>query len=374
MDCTSRRTIQARRACLTWRQNGSIVQTVPLNSTPTSVPQSESLEHRGSMPAARSILRSSSRPPRPAHDSSELNQSSSQSSTAACSFHHRASRYVCNASAVHHGPTFYNVASSTAVLGNRSVFFVGDSLSTQHFHAFACEMEMDQEVPVGGMHGLLAAGLDASCATRRNEVTSGRICAVKAGGLLHEPSTAAVCRTLALSGSVRAGDIVVANEGLWRRAYDENGAARELERVSEFAQDGSCVATLRNLGARLLWRETSAQHFTRTLTGQFRPGCKELRCGECGPVANASTLQALNAAVSTRMHGLGVPVLPFFEATLPLWAAHVARLSEFVRRKHILDCTHWCEPNAVFAALTPALLQHTHTPPLGAGSRPRLMV
>eukprot|EP00966_Prymnesium_polylepis_P264695 6114579-Prymnesium_polylepis.1 len=81
-----------------------------------------------------------------------------------------------------------------------------------------------------------------------------------------------------------------------------------------------------------------------------------LRCGDCGPVMNATPLKVLNAAVSKRMHALGVPVLPFFERTLPLWTAHVARLSEYVRREHMLDCTHWCEPNAIFAALTPSLL------------------
>lgn len=57
------------------------------------------------------------------------------------------------------------------------------------------------------------------------------------------------------------------------------------------------------------------------------------------------------------MRTLGVPVLPFFEHTLPLWEAHVARLSAWARDQHILDCTHWCEPNAIFAQLTPALLQ-----------------
>jgi hypothetical protein len=35
---------------------------------------------------------------------------------------------------------------TSAALGSQSIYFVGDSLSTQHFHAVACELEMDQEV------------------------------------------------------------------------------------------------------------------------------------------------------------------------------------------------------------------------------------
>ena len=103
-----------------------------------------------------------------------------------------------------------------------------------------------------------------------------------------------------------------------------------------------------------------AQHFSRTPTGQYKAGCKDKLtrgCCGCGPIVNATPMSALNAAVSARMRALGVPVLPLFDATLPLWKEHVARRSDFVQREHILDCTHWCEPNSLFAAMTPALLK-----------------
>ena len=216
-------------------------------------------------------------------------------------------------------------------------------------------MQIDRVVPAVD---LSAAGLvNTTCAMRRQDAQPGRVCFLQAGERLDEPSAASVCKMLSLSGALHAGDIVVANEGLWHRAFDKDGAAREMERVGEFAHHGSCVPRLRSLGVRLLWRETSAQHFSRSPTGQYKAGCKVAGCGSCGPIADTVPLEALNAAVTTRMQSVGVPVLPLFAATLPLWDAHVIRRSAYVQQWHILDCTHFCEPNTIFTALTPLLLQ-----------------
>ena len=356
--CASRRTIDAKRKCLASQRNGSTAQSWQGSSL--RVHSSRMAATRATLPRAVGTRAGALPALATAAQAPSEGAVSSPPSTAQCSFHTSASRYVCNASAVR--PS--TLPRASVALGSRSVYFVGDSLSTQHFHAFACELEMDLNVPVDALHDLTAAGLDATCATSRAldvPPSPSRLCSIRAGENLHKISTATACRTLAgVGGTLRAGDVVVANEGLWRRAYDENSTDRELERVDEFSQRGSCVNLLRNLGVRLLWRETSAQHFDRTPTGQYKAGCKVTRCGGCGPVDDANALRTLNDAVSMRMRTMGVGVLPFFEPTLPLWTEHVARLSGFVRHEHILDCTHWCEPNTVYAALTPALLQ-THT-------------
>ena len=342
-ECGSRRTIAARRACLVASRNLSIARQV---ARPGKIGMQQAVD---TLSSARHMTWPG-----------DMGSERAIDTHRACAFHTNASRYVCEASS-QASSVLMNATAASEALGGRSVYFIGDSLSSQHFHAFACELHMDREVRAHSTRDISAAGLKVKCAMRHTN-QPGRLCHISAGEGLQEASSAAVCRILSSSGTLRKGDVVVANEGVWRRAYGDDSVVQELQRVGEFAEPGSCVGILRSLGVRLLWRETAAQHFDRTPTGQYKAGCKLSRCGHCGRITNTTSLLALNAAVTSRMQSLGVPVLPFFAPTLPLWDAHVARLSQFVRREHILDCTHWCEPNALFSALTPVLLQRISKP------------
>ena len=342
-ECSSRRSIAARRACLTASRNLSIARHMARSGN-ISLERAVDTLSSGQTGSAQHMTWPG-----------DIGSQRANDTHRACNFHTSASRYLCESS-LQAPIVLMNATAASEMLGSRSVYFVGDSLSSQHFHAFACELHMDREVQAHSTQDLSTVGLQATCAMRRSN-QPGRLCHISAGNGLQEASSAAVCRILSTSGTLRKGDVVVANEGVWRRAFDGDGAVHELQRVGEFADPGSCVGILRSLGVRLLWRETAAQHFDRTLTGQYKPGCKIARCGRCGRIMNTTSLLVLNAAVTSRMQSLGVPVLPFFAPTLPLWDAHVARLSLSVRQAQILDCTHWCEPNAIFTAMSPVLLQ-----------------
>ena len=260
-------------------------------------------------------------------------------------------------------PVELNAAAAHA-LGSGTVFFLGDSVSLQHFRALSCELGIDREVPVTALGpSFRHFRLNATCAIRRDASMPGGTCHITAGMGVSDVPTAEACSTLASSGVLTPADIVVANEGLWHRALSSASAERtELARVSMFASNDSCVHSLRKASVPLLWRETSAQHFARSPTGQYNALCKAAKtrsaCGGCGPIQNSSSLEVLNAAVSARMRELGVAVLPFFAPTVPRWNAHLAhRRSSVSEALQPLDCTHWCEPSTVFAPLTPLMLR-----------------
>ena len=124
--------------------------------------------------------------------------------------------------------------------------------------------------------------MNSSCVKRRDG-EPGRICHLDAGAALSIPSTSAALRTLARSRLLRKGDIVVANEGVWRRAFNSNateGIRQELSRVRQL--DAATVREIREeAGAVLLWRETAAQHFDRSATGKYKTGCRSYSCGSC---------------------------------------------------------------------------------------------
>lgn len=86
---------------------------------------------------------------------------------------------------------------------------------------------------------------------------------------------------------------------------------------------------------RIIWRETSAQHFP-TPDGYW-PGVKYASGMDvkCVPVKNPQLdwrNQDLKAIIET--HRLNISIAPFVEQTLPLWNQHV--------NGHLRDCTHLC--------------------------------
>ena len=299
-----------------------------------------------------------------------------------CRIYDPSSRYVCNGHA-HQLSNLLDDGASAAQF-HASAYFVGDSLSLQHMHAFACSLLAD--VPTRNLTEELARhsthGIETQC-FRRRDGRPGRVCHFKAGELVTEPSAAEACKGLAnASGLLGPGDLVVANEGVWRRAfgYSSNqslvwGKEFELSRVREFS--ARVARSVEAAGATLLWRETAAQHFGRTPTGQYKPGCKDgckpgcprdgsykagcnphcKSCGECGAIRNAQPLRSLNAEISQMMAALHVRVLPVFERSVGMWDEHVARRSAEMVERNILDCTHFCEPVRLFGELQPLLLE-----------------
>lgn len=238
---------------------------------------------------------------------------------------------------------------TTAALpaNNGSFFFVGDSMSLQHFRAAACQMLADVPAPPLAPFSVHEG---STCGERRDG--SGRVCHVRAGA---NATGWTVGRAIAvLAALVHDGDVIIANEGLWHRAlrHEHSTAASEVAAVRDLARG---VDALRGRRVELLWRETTAQHF-ETPTGQHKPsGCANGRgCGTCRPVLNSTVQREHNERSNAVVRALGVPIVPIFEASLAMWDEHVARRGSIQHGKtsHALDCTHFCEPSRLFTSLT----------------------
>lgn len=105
-------------------------------------------------------------------------------------------------------------------------------------------------------------------------------------------------------------------------------------------------------GVYFFWRETAAQHFA-TADGlwQVRPGLGSERLPQtaCRPLD--ATAGAVQTRLSERVRAAvppGMRLLPLFAASQAAWRAHIERHTEHGRKVRGTDCTHFCEPCALF--------------------------
>ena len=156
---------------------------------------------------------------------------------------------------------------------NASAYFIGDSMSMQHYHTFACQLHAD--VPAHPMPEV--ASLEGSTCSVRRDCRPGRVCHVRASGA-NTSLAASVASALLSAGVLSRGDLVVANEGLWHRALHREGWSGELQHLRAMQRP---LCEMQRRGVVPLWRETTAQHFG-TPSGQYWPtGCKkEQQCGQ----------------------------------------------------------------------------------------------
>ena len=109
-------------------------------------------------------------------------------------------------------------------------------------------------------------------------------------------------------------------------------------------------AVLGSKTVRLVWRETSAQHFP-TFNGYW-PGVK-YAVGmdvKCVPVKDSSPEGDWRNTDVRRIidtHRLNISVVPFYHQTLPLWGQHV--------NGHLRDCTHLCWTPMLYQTLFHAM-------------------
>ena len=267
----------------------------------------------------------------------------------ACVWYHRnVTSYTCAGWAVDRriAPISRSADSSQLdfSLFGRNVYFVGDSMSMQHFHAFACHVGAD--IPTAPLD-IMQPFEGSTCAATRSRPAE-RVCHVRAGGNASWTSGRACAQ---LAPLIRRGDIVIANEGLWHRGQGRSGEVEEEVRLVR--ELGLGLAALHAKGAALLWRETTAQHFS-TLSGQYHKpaGCQGKACGtKCQAVRNEFVQRAINTLVNRALEAMSVPVLPVFESSLRMWADHVEhRGTSPLRKSTALDCTHFCEPSPLFAS------------------------
>ena len=111
---------------------------------------------------------------------------------------------------------------------------------------------------------------------------------------------------------------------------------------------------LRRLGARVFWRETTAQHFETEFGLWYARTTRP-----CRQVVNATHLWARNARINRHLRRVNVSVLPALDLSLQYWAAHLERRTAYMRAmraKPAADCTHFCEPSSLFARLNADLV------------------
>ena len=259
-----------------------------------------------------------------------------------------------HACAGRNGSASTTASATMRLAADQNIFFVGDSISMQHFRSTACQLSAVQPAPPLVQFN---AHQGSTCGAWGHG--RGRVCFVRAGG---NATGWTVGRAIALLATlVHDGDVIVANEGLHHRALHQSTAASEMAAVGDLARG---VDALRGRRVTLLWRETTAQHFD-TPTGQYKPtGCVFGRkCGTCRPLVNASVQRERNEQSHAVVRALGVPILASFEASMTMWDEHVERHGSV---KHgqtrglggvaALDCTHFCEPARLFDSLTRRLL------------------
>jgi hypothetical protein len=106
-----------------------------------------------------------------------------------------------------------------------------------------------------------------------------------------------------------------------------------------------------NKTLRVLWRETSAQHFP-TSNGYW-PGVKyaasmQLKCEPIADTSSSGDWRNSDIRAIIAEHNLQhVQILPFYNVTLPLWSMHV--------NGHLRDCTHFCWSPMLYQSLFHAL-------------------
>lgn len=104
---------------------------------------------------------------------------------------------------------------------------------------------------------------------------------------------------------------------------------------------------------RMLWRETSAQHFP-TPNGYW-PGVKyasemKLQCNPIEDTTAAGDWRNSDVRAIIENNKLEhISIIPFYNVTLPLWSSHV--------NGHLRDCTHFCWSPMLYQSLFHALAE-----------------
>jgi hypothetical protein len=231
---------------------------------------------------------------------------------------------------------------------DRTLFLLGDSVSNLWFHALVCEATR-----VGlSVRKNESPSFKAAYARHRPDalgwtpdhfhVEETRSTVVKMGwGRPSEADTAAAFAT---------GDTVVVNYGLH---YDN-----ETEYVADMSVFLSLLGDFGRLPGKVaLFSETSAQSFA--VTGAYVKGASS--CAPTPPeVARDNLVYRQNLAVRRLAALHGVPVVPFYDATLPRWNLREEKYCEVAARRHApeaecTDCTHLCYTPTFWAAQVDAL-------------------
>lgn len=251
-------------------------------------------------------------------------------------------------------------------LGSRTMLIAGDSMSGLDFRGLACSIQREgledtrlsaALVPKWRAWGK-ARGLSC-CGQMVGTVRQGSI--VFVGIYKYEPAV--------LAFLMRDADVLLLNYGLHYRQLAAAAHGYEAHMGAAFAQ---VMAHAREApasgpsgrGVRVLFRETSAQHFKGS--GSYTADAERVVNGRCSCAKHAPDAQQNNfvALENAVVHALAgritagvVPVVPFYSLTEPRYDMH--NMADV--RPSICDCTHVCYTpqlyDAYFAGVERALAQ-----------------
>lgn len=272
-------------------------------------------------------------------------------------------------------------------LGARTMLIAGDSVSNLDFRALRCAIQREELYDrrlSGQMLGVWRAwgrthGLSC-CGQMLGTLLGGRI--VFVGIYRYDPKTVALL--------LQASDILLINYGLHYRHTDIRIYAEQMRALfaqtnaeSERGTSGALRA-----GTRVLFRETTAQHFKGT--GAYMAGAERIGAGGCVCAAHTREVSANNhvasenevvAELAANVTRGGVQLVPFYALTAPRFNLHNqddhcgngalaartgaqrarAAVGSRARRRQssCCDCTHFCYTpqlyDAYFAGVESAL-------------------
>ena len=215
---------------------------------------------------------------------------------------------------------------------NRTVVFMGDSLTRQHFIATACRLRLD--------HALLRFAADfkdhessKGAYLRSALATFGASNATFTLRLDKDEHDAGLeAYVAARCADLRRGDVVVINVG----AHYSGGAHYRHTPDTYGERVRSALRVAANCTPLVLWRETAATHF-RDGVWHGQGKCYDRTARQDRRVSGPGTYPALNALANAAAEENGIPILRVYKDSLTAGAA-----AHIDGENH--DCLHWCLP------------------------------
>lgn len=261
-----------------------------------------------------------------------------------------------------------------------SFYFVGDSITGQHFRSLACTVGINNAASHAALSKWTCFGRDS---------LPSRMCYTP-GGYWGDPTVthAPGLIELAASGFLQTGNVLLLNEGAHFRWHDHKSHTNEnhrynppeLERLQESHLASPHITVAVQAGVRVVWRETLAQHWNTT-DGLYEHFEQTKEMLACVPFSRAAFrhLEKHNAQINDLVRA-SIPEVRFLEAfaltatSASMASAHFMDCSAQAKGKPAnssawteeeraricnpvasMDCTHYCEQSEAFQMINVAL-------------------
>jgi hypothetical protein len=246
----------------------------------------------------------------------------------------------------------------------RDMYFVGDSLSCEHFSEFACYFNTYYNMSFGPtfqVSRVLPTNLSSNtkCREASDSTTNSmihtinttrdrpiRLCFIEAGTLHGNVHSAS--QTAQKLNSYVSDSIIILNEGVWWRNTKFSPDV-ELSRLKELKGVKANMNTHNNL---FIWRETLAQHFP-TVDGRYGSWYSQAGLGakhgdkKCSPTGK---LWKSKYPLLKTIEGAKVPIITIWEESARAATQHIELRTPNTQTRG-MDCTHFCAGSPLMQTL-----------------------